>query len=125
MLFSVNSVGLFLIMGFTVKDHSYFVYILANKYNSVIYTGVTNDLERRMLEHKSKFNSGFTAKYNCNKLLYYECYQWVHDAIAREKQIKAGSRQRKIDLINSCNPSWDDFSMDWFTEEDIAAFKLV
>jgi putative endonuclease len=58
-------------------------------------------------------------------LLYYEDYQWLHDAIAREKQIKAGSRQRKTDLISSCNPSWDDLRIDWFTEEDISAFKLV
>lgn len=105
-----------------MKDHSYFVYILTNKSNRVLYTGVTNDLERRILEHKTKFNSGFTSKYNCNKLVYYEDHQWIEEAIAREKQIKAGSRQKKLILVNSINPLWDDLSIEWFTKEDIDDF---
>ncbi|MEJ7693182.1 GIY-YIG nuclease family protein [Daejeonella sp.] len=105
-----------------MKDHSYFVYILTNKSNRVLYTGVTNDLERRILEHKAKFNSGFTSRYNCNKLVYYEDHQWIEEAIAREKQIKAGSRQKKLTLVNSINPLWDDLSIDWFTKEDIDDF---
>ncbi len=107
-----------------MKDHIYFVYILSNKHNNVIYTGVTNNLERRMLEHKSKFNFGFSAKYNCNKLVYFEEFQWVQDAIAREKQIKGGSRLKKMNLINSINPNWDDLSIDWFTDNDISSFKM-
>ena len=106
-----------------MNNHNYYVYILSNKNNNVLYTGVTNNLERRMLEHKSKFNAGFTSKFNCSKLLYFEEFQWVDEAIAREKQIKGGSRFKKIELINSFNPDWEDLSNDWFTNEDIASFK--
>jgi len=106
-----------------MKEHIYFVYILSNKHNNVIYTGVTNNLERRMLEHKSKFNTGFSAKYNCDKLVYFEEFQWIEEAIAREKQIKAGSRLKKMNLINSINPSWDDLSIDWFTDFDISSYN--
>ena len=106
-----------------MKDHIYFVYIISNKHNNVIYTGVTNNLERRMLEHKSKFNASFTAKYNCNKLVYFEEFQWIQDAIAREKQLKGGSRLKKMNLINSMNPGWVDLSIDWFTDNDISSFN--
>jgi len=106
-----------------MKNHNYYVYILSNKNNNVLYTGVTNNLERRMLEHKSKVNASFTAKFNCNKLLYYEEFQWIEEAIAREKQIKGGSRLKKIKLINTHNPNWEDLSIDWFSNQDIALFK--
>jgi len=86
----------------------YYVYILTNKYNTVLYTGVTNDLERRMQEHRSPDNRGFTARYNVHKLVYYETFDDVVEAIAREKQIKGGSRQKKIDLIVGSNPWWND-----------------
>ena len=105
-----------------MKNHSYFIYILTNKTKRVLYTGVTNNLERRVLEHKAKFNTGFTYKYNCNKLIYFEEYQWIVEAIAREKQIKGGSRQKKIDLVNSLNPLWNDLSKDWYSKEDIVDF---
>ena len=95
------------------KAHLYFVYMLTNKGNTVIYIGVTNDVQRRIWEHKQGIYKGFTKKYACNKLVYYEEYQWVQDAIAREKQLKAGSRQNKIDLINSGNRDWNDLSLDW------------
>ncbi|NIO49944.1 MAG: GIY-YIG nuclease family protein [Candidatus Aminicenantes bacterium] len=85
---------------------------MTNKLNSVLYTGVTSDLEKRVYEHKSKLVEGFTKKYNVNKLIYYEVFDDINDAIAREKQIKAGSRQKKIDLISSINPSWKDLSID-------------
>jgi len=75
------------------------VYILTNKYNTVLYVGVTNNLESRVLEHRSDTNKGFTKLYACNKLVYFEKYQWIEDAIAREKQLKGGSRQNKVDLI--------------------------
>jgi putative endonuclease len=106
-----------------MKDHNYFVYMLSNTLNTVIYTGVTNNLERRMLEHKSKHNSGFSAKYNCNKLVYFEEFQWITEAIVREKQLKGGSRSRKMNLINSMNPGWVDLSVDWFSDNDIFLYN--
>jgi len=78
---------------------------MTNKLNSVLYTGVTSDLEKRVYEHKSMLIEGFTKKYNVNKLVYYEIYDDINDAIAREKQIKARSRQKKIYLIASMNPA--------------------
>jgi putative endonuclease len=84
------------------------VYILTNKLNTVVYTGVTSNLKRRVYEHKKKIKSKFTARYNVNKLVYYEVFSDSYNAIAREKQIKAGSRQKKIDLINAANPKWID-----------------
>ena len=87
----------------------YYIYIMTNRKNTVLYTGVTNDLIRRVYEHKEKINpSSFTAKYNINKLVYYETTNSIESAIEREKQIKAGSRARKLDLINSFNPDWKD-----------------
>jgi putative endonuclease len=86
----------------------YFVYIMTNKNNTVLYTGVTNDLQRRVYEHKNKLLKGFTSKYNITRLVYFEEFGEIRDAIAREKQIKAGSRKKKEDLINSINPEWKD-----------------
>ena len=86
----------------------YFVYILTNTRNTVLYTGVTNDLQRRVYEHREKMVSGFTKKYNVYKLVYYEETESVEAAIQREKQIKGGSRQKKIDLIEGMNPNWRD-----------------
>ncbi len=82
----------------------FYVYILTNRSNSVLYTGVTNNLLRRVYEHKNKKVKGFTVRYNVNKLVYYEVGEESYGAISREKQIKAGSRQKKKDLINSMNP---------------------
>jgi len=86
----------------------YFVYILTNPGNTVLYTGVTNDLKRRVYEHRNKVVPGFTAKYNVKKLVYYEVYDDPQYAITREKQIKSGSRKKKLDLISSFNPDWRD-----------------
>ncbi|MDB5109834.1 MAG: Excinuclease subunit domain protein [Mucilaginibacter sp.] len=97
-----------------MKTHEYCIYIVSNKANTVLYIGVTSNLQDRIWQHKQKVFKGFTAKYNCNKLVYYEEYQWVHDAIAREKQLKAGSRQKKIDLIVTDNPGWNDLSEGWY-----------
>ncbi|OCX51069.1 excinuclease ABC subunit C [Mucilaginibacter sp. PPCGB 2223] len=97
-----------------MKLHQYYVYILANKNDSVLYIGVTNDVKNRVLQHKTGVNNGFTKKYQCNKLVYYQTYQWIDDAIAREKQLKAGSRQKKIDLIIKENPEWRDLSEGWY-----------
>jgi putative endonuclease len=82
--------------------------LLTNKGNRVLYTGVTNNLIRRVWEHKEKVISGFTKKYNASKLVYYEIYEEIEKAILREKQIKAGSRKKKIDMINKMNPKWKD-----------------
>lgn len=84
----------------------YYVYIMTNRYNTVLYTGVTNNLERRVHEHREKRGGACTARYNIAKLVYMETYPDIREAIAREKQIKAGSRQDKIDLINNLNPQW-------------------
>ena len=92
----------------------YYVYILTNKYNTVLYTGVTNDLHRRVLEHRSGEGSKFTRRYNITKLVYFETTDDIQSAIAREKQIKAGSRQKKIDLIDSLNPEWKDLFDEYF-----------
>ena len=86
----------------------YYVYIMTNKNNTVLYTGVTNDLKRRVYQHKEKLIKGFTKKYNINKLVYYEICEDIYSAISREKQIKGGSRQKKIDLIDSINGEWND-----------------
>ena len=77
---------------------------------------MTNDVQNRVRDHKQGINKGFTKQYACTKLVYYEEYQWVQDAIAREKQLKAGSRQKKVDLINLENPEWNDLSSDWYDE---------
>ncbi|NCQ56209.1 GIY-YIG nuclease family protein [Candidatus Parcubacteria bacterium] len=86
----------------------YYVYLMTNKNNTVIYTGVTNNLKKRVSQHKDKIIKGFTEKYNIVKLVYYEIFNNPYDAISREKQIKAGSRKRKIDLINKVNLKWKD-----------------
>jgi putative endonuclease len=86
----------------------YYVYILTNHYNTVLYTGITNDLTRRIYEHREGLVDGFTKKYQVKKLVYYEETSTAILAITREKQIKAGSRKKKIDLILSRNPEWRD-----------------
>jgi putative endonuclease len=81
---------------------------MTNKYNTVLYTGVTNDLQRRVYEHKNKLTPGFTSFYNIHKLVYYEVFEDSYYAITREKQIKAGSRKKKVNLIHGVNPEWKD-----------------
>ncbi|MEW6083573.1 MAG: GIY-YIG nuclease family protein [Chloroflexota bacterium] len=92
----------------------YCVYIMTNSRHTVLYTGVTNDLQRRVEEHKSGKGSAFTKKYNVNKLVFYESGDDINIAIAREKQIKAGSRKKKMDLINNMNPEWKDLSEEFY-----------
>jgi putative endonuclease len=87
-----------------------FVYILTNRTHTVLYTGVTNNLQRRVYQHRNGQTGGFSRKYNVKKLVYYEVAESMASAITREKQIKAGSRQKKIDLVNAMNPRWDDLS---------------
>ena len=84
------------------------IYIMANKRNGVIYTGVTSNLAKRVYEHKSKIIDGFSQRYQCNLLVYYEVHCTMQSAIIREKQIKAGSRKGKLKLIKNINPEWND-----------------
>ena len=89
-------------------EKEYFVYIMTNKNNTVLYTGITSDLKKRVFEHREKMLDGFTKKYNVTKLVYFEISNDVNSAIASEKQIKGGSRQKKIDMINNANIDWRD-----------------
>jgi len=91
----------------------YFVYILSNK-SEMLYTGVTNNLEQRLFQHKNKINEGFTKRYNVNRLVYFESTDDITIAIAREKQIKGLLRNKKLDLIKTMNPGLVDLSKDWY-----------
>jgi putative endonuclease len=91
----------------------YYVYLLTNWNNKVIYVGVTNDLERRIYEHKNKLIDGFTKTYNLKKLVYFEETNDILAAIAREKQIKKWRREKKNELVERCNAKWDDLSLKW------------
>jgi putative endonuclease len=98
--------------------YPFYVYCMANKYNTVLYIGVTNELYRRVKEHKSHEIKGFTQKYNCDKLVYFEKYDYINDAIAREKQLKNWKREWKNKLIETKNPNWEDLSLDWTFEDE-------
>ena len=95
-----------------MMDKQYYVYIITNKSNRVLYTGVTNNLRKRVYEHKNKLVKGFTNKYNVGKLVFYDVYEDVESAILREKQIKGWLRRKKIALIESMNPEWRDLSLE-------------
>ncbi len=95
------------------KEHIYYVYIMTNK-SKTLYTGMTNDLLRRVYEHKHKLVEGFTKKYNITKLVFFEETSDVNEAIALEKKIKGWTRAKKIALIESQNPNWLDLSQDWY-----------
>ena len=94
-----------------MRKYEFFVYIMANCKNGTLYIGVTNDIRRRVYEHKNNVCPGcFTARYGCDKLVYCEDYQYINDALEREKRLKAGSRKRKIQLTESVNPDWIDLA---------------
>lgn len=96
------------IVNFNMRSHNYFVYILTNQNRSVLYIGVTNDLERRLLEHVNHVNNhSFTARYKCHFLIYFEHYQYINDAIEREKEIKGWRRSKKEELISTENKDWE------------------
>lgn len=97
-----------------MRERVYYVYIMTNKRNNVLYTGVTNDLERRVFEHKNNLVKGFTSKYHINKLIYCEGFTNIDEAIMCEKQIKGGSRQKKLDLIKKDNSNFTDLVADWY-----------
>lgn len=90
------------------EEKQYYIYILTNFENGTLCTGVTNNLLRRTYEHKNKLVKGFTKKYGLDKLVYYEIFNSIDQAIFREKQIKGGSRKKKLDLINNFNKKWED-----------------
>ncbi|MGN1306283.1 MAG: GIY-YIG nuclease family protein [Faecousia sp.] len=91
----------------------YYVYFLTNRTNSVLYVGVTNNLQRRLYEHKNELADGFTKRYHVHKLVYFETTTDVKAAIGREKQIKSWSRARKNSLVETMNPKWEDLSLNW------------
>ena len=92
----------------------YYVYILTSKENTALYVGVTNDLRRRLIEHKNELADGFTKRYHLHKLMYYEEYSEINDAISREKQLKGWSRRKKNALIEKRNPDWDDWGREGY-----------
>ena len=94
----------------------YFVYMMTNRWLNVLYTGVTSSLERRVWEHKNGTYEGFTERYNCDRLVYYEQYTEITDAVAREKQIKRWSRKKKDALVANMNPEWNDLAAEWYVE---------
>ena len=93
----------------------YFVYMMTNRWRNVLYTGITNSLQKRVWQHKNHAVPGFTARYNCDRLVHFETYDEVVQAIAREKQIKGWSRAKKDALVASTNPEWNDLAADWYT----------
>jgi len=93
---------------------NFYIYILTNKKDGTLYIGLTNELERRILEHKSKAVPGFTARYNLDKLIYIEEFETYPEAFERERRLKRWKRQWKIELIESMNPLWKDISEDWY-----------
>ena len=94
-------------------SHSYYVYIMSNRHKT-LYIGVTNDLERRVYEHKNGLTPGFTKRYDINRLVLYEEFSDVNEAIAREKRLKGWVRRRKIELIEAVNPGWEDLAAEWY-----------
>jgi len=95
------------------KDNQYYVYIMTNK-SGTLYTGLTNNIKERVFQHKNKLVEGFTKKYNINKLIYFETFGDIYSAIAREKTIKGWLRKKKVELIKTTNPDWEDLSQDWY-----------
>jgi len=96
-------------------ERHYFVYLLTNWNHKVMYVGVTNDLERRVLEHKQKAVKGFTEKYNVTRLVYFEETTYIQEALAREKEIKKWRREKKNKLVTGMNPGWEDLSQGWYS----------
>jgi putative endonuclease len=103
----------------------YYVYIITNQHNTTLYTGITNSLEQRVFDHKAKRNKGFAYRYNCEKLVYYEEFVQVIDAIAREKQLKKYHRVWKEELIRKMNPEWKDLSEGWYSLEELEAARKL
>jgi putative endonuclease len=107
------------------NEHTYYVYILTNKRNGTLYTGVTNNLLRRVLEDKDKIIKGFTTKYGVDKLVYYEVYNYIKDAIQIEANIKAWHRKWKLELIERNNKEWKDLFNDLINEKELEELKKL
>ena len=107
-----------------MKRHNYSVYMIASK-SRVLYIGMTNDLERRMFEHKNDSMNGFSQQYRCHRLVYYEAFDDVKKAIDREKQFKRWNREKKDFLIERLNPTWEDLAADWFKRHRYEPEKQV
>jgi putative endonuclease len=99
-----------------MREHGYCTYIMASR-SHTLYIGVTGDLHRRVYEHKWREHEGFTAHYNCDRLVWFERHQFVQAAIAREKELKGWRRAKKLALIEAANPTWEDLSRDWYDLE--------
>ena len=99
-----------------MEGHAYYAYIVASR-SHTLYIGVTGNLHKRIFEHKWREHDGFTEKYNCDRLVWFEIYQDVHKAIAREKQLKRWRRSKKVWLIEKMNPAWVDLSREWYDLE--------
>ena len=104
-------------MGFSGDVKEYYAYIMSN-HSRTLYIRVTNDIDRRVWEHKTGAVKGFTSRYRMNKLVHYETFQNVNDAIAREKQLKSWLRRKKVALLEERNPDWDDLNSGWFGHPD-------
>jgi putative endonuclease len=96
--------------------HTYLTYIMASR-SHTLYVGMTSDLHHRVFEHKGHEKGGFTARYNCDRLVWFESFREVYDAIQREKELKGWRREKKINLIEQSNPTWQDLSRDWYDVE--------
>jgi putative endonuclease len=107
------------------NEHTYYVYILASKRNGTLYTGVTNNLLRRIIEHKEKIIKGFTSKHGVDKLVYYESHKYINDAISRESNIKAWQRKWKLQLIEENNIEWKDLLFDIASEDEINEMRKI
>jgi putative endonuclease len=113
-----NSKYFWLLNSCPKKLMMYYVYLLTNTRHSVFYTGVTNDLEQRVFDHKAKNNKGFTAKYNCTGLVFFEEFDEIVEAIHREKQLKRYHRKWKRELVSDLNPEWKDLSEGWYDKRE-------
>jgi putative endonuclease len=107
-----------------MHEGSYFTYIVASRSRN-LYIGVRGNLQRRVFQHKWKEHEGFTARYNCDRLVWFERFQYVQNAIAREKELKGWRRAKKIALIESVNPGWMDLSRDWYDCEPADYFRAI
>ena len=104
-------------------EYKFWVYVVASR-SGTLYIGVTNNIERRMAEHKARAVEGFSSKYHCDRLVYYEAFDDVHKAIGREKQLKGWRREKKIALIESSNPRWVDLAEKWGAEMAFAGQSI-
>jgi putative endonuclease len=108
-----------------MNEKKYFVYILTNKRNGTLYTGLTNNLLRRVLEHKEKINEGFSRKYKLDKLVHYEVFEYINNAIRREANIKAWKRKWKLELIEENNKNWKDLFYELFSTKEIEEMRKI